>query len=129
MQLREIMTSEPFCAAPDMSVKELTRELVRRRESGAPVVDSSGNPVGVVSLVDVAVHSTFEPSDIRLVREVMQSSVIALSEDAGLLEAVELILTHRIHRVVITSEQRVTGVVTAVDVIGALLHMARPVPE
>lgn len=50
---RDIMATEVVTVAPDTSVRELTRLLADEAISGVPVVDSSGDVMGVVSSTDV----------------------------------------------------------------------------
>lgn len=52
-----VMQRGVITVGPDMSVPELANLLTSRMISGAPVVDSTGEVVGVVSLTDIAAHS------------------------------------------------------------------------
>ena len=51
--IRELMQTELVTVLPDSSVQALTRLLSDHQISGAPVVDSAGRVVGVVSATDV----------------------------------------------------------------------------
>ena len=53
---RDLMTAPAKCLAPDMTLREAVEQLADANVSGAPVVTSDGNPVGVLSLVDVVGH-------------------------------------------------------------------------
>lgn len=53
---RDLMTAPAKCLAPDMTLREAVEQLADANVSGAPVVQSDGVPVGVLSLVDVVGH-------------------------------------------------------------------------
>jgi predicted transcriptional regulator len=55
--VRDVMKRGVITVAPDMSVTELANLLTTRMISGAPVIDPTGEVVGVVSLADIAAHS------------------------------------------------------------------------
>lgn len=50
---RDIMTPDVLSVTRDMTLEEVARFLVEHEISGAPVVDTRGRPVGVISLVDL----------------------------------------------------------------------------
>ncbi len=50
---KEIMTREVITVRPELSVKQLARVLVTNRISGAPVVDSAENLLGIVTEKDL----------------------------------------------------------------------------
>lgn len=52
-RVRDVMQTEVVTARPDMPVRELVQLLAKERISGAPVVGSDGEIVGVVSTTDV----------------------------------------------------------------------------
>jgi CBS domain-containing protein len=51
---QDVMTREVLVVSESMTVEELARFLVDHEISGAPVVDSQGRPVGVISFADLA---------------------------------------------------------------------------
>ncbi len=54
----DLMNSEVLTVPEEMSVRELAAFLVDNQISGAPVVDSRGKPVGVVSMVDIVAYAS-----------------------------------------------------------------------
>ncbi len=101
--------------------------------------------MGVVSQVDIARHlgkpqptiggapgyyQSFLPQTITclpgeseaVVSEIMTPFVYFATEDASLLELLDVVLDNHIHRVVITRERKLVGVVTAMDL---LEHMRK----
>lgn len=145
--LASLMTSEVVAISPDASVAELEALLHEHRISGVPVVDpASGDLLGVASQADVIRHfcgpgtdlassadgvtsyhqtlwfdlfATPIPADRKEtpVRDIMTPYVYFATESATIEEALDLMLEHRIHRVVVTRQQRLVGVVTSMDLL------------
>ena len=53
MKASELMTKEVVSVSPDMPVREIARVLLSHHVSAAPVVDGSGNVIGMVSEGDL----------------------------------------------------------------------------
>jgi CBS domain-containing protein len=53
LHMSDIMTRNPVCATPGMTVRQLATIFAERKISGAPVVDAQGTLVGVVSRTDL----------------------------------------------------------------------------
>ncbi len=63
LKAKDIMNTEVLSVRDDMTVQELAGFLTEREILGAPVVDSEGEVVGVVSCTDI-VQSTTTEADI-----------------------------------------------------------------
>lgn len=111
----ELMTRNPYCATPQTSVQELVRELVARRATAAPVIDANEKLVGLISLVDVAVASL--DGQACKVGDLMQRRVHSVEHSATLTSAAELMSHHRVHRLVVTDQDRVAGVLSCLDLL------------
>lgn len=111
----EMMTRNPYCANPDTPVAELVSELVLRKATAAPVVGEREVLEGVVSLVDVAVSP-----QARTVREIMQLRVHTVEHSASLSTAARLMLQHRVHRLVVTDQDHVVGILSCLDLLPAI---------
>lgn len=64
---KDLMTQQILPAYGDWSVKDLAEFLVSNGISGAPVVDSSEKLIGVVSVTDIARHTSIaeDEADVR----------------------------------------------------------------
>ena len=111
----ELMTRNPYCAHADTSVAELVKELVQRKATAAPVVGEGEVLEGVVSLVDVAVSP-----QARTVREIMQRRVHTVEHSSTLSTAARLMLQHRVHRLVVTDQNHVVGILSCLDLLPAI---------
>lgn len=60
LKAKDVMTTEVVTVRDDLTLGELTDVLMENEISGAPVVDSEGSLVGVVSVMDVARQSSNE---------------------------------------------------------------------
>jgi IMP dehydrogenase len=98
-------------ADPDMSVREADEMMERAGVGGAPVVNTRGEVLGIISSTDIRPHLEVGEND--PVREAMTDEVITASEDADAREAFELMYDHKIERVpVVDDENLLVGLVT-----------------
>ena len=65
LKARDIMNTDVLSVRDDMTVQELAGFLTEREILGAPVVDSEGEVVGVVSCTDIAQSTTAEANRLQ----------------------------------------------------------------
>ena len=65
--VKDLMNPDIMTVADDMTTDALARFLIEREISGAPVVDSQGHIIGVVSMTDIG-RNMAEPSDVETPR-------------------------------------------------------------
>lgn len=139
------MTKHVVCVSPDMGLEALTDLFLTRGISGAPVVDSAGRALGVISKTDVlrdyadrgetgelgktevsrggvradlgpGMH-VHEEKDVT-VKDVMTALAFTLPEDASIARASALMALEGVHRVpVVSSSGKVIGILSALDVL------------
>ena len=86
--------------------------------SGAPVVDAEGKMVGIVTRTDVISRLFREGSIVTAKAEdVMTPFVFRVTPHDPLTRLLEIMLSARIHRVVVTLEERPVGMVTTLDLL------------
>ena len=140
------MTLEVYAVAPDTGLDVTGRLLYSRHISGAPVVDSRGAAVGVVTakdLVDPDRRRSVEPGSSTVYRltsggcekldggpagapgraaDVMTSFVVAVSPATELRDAARLMVAEDIHRLFVIDERKqIIGIVSSMDLLRALL--------
>jgi CBS domain-containing protein len=130
MTAKDLMTRHVATLSPLTTVGEAARLLTEQRITGAPVVDAKGNLLGIVSQTDLVRHQGAgaepwpgEPSKdpaLTPVLSLMTGSVVTCEEDTPLDEVARVMLDRRIHRVLVTREGRVCGILTAMDLLRAL---------
>ncbi len=144
MKVRELMTTKVGVVSEDTSVAELAKVLAKHQITGAPVVDEQKKLVGVVSLSDVARSAPADgphkvcyyanpswsgvdipESDQRRVGDIMTHIVIHVDAEDELERAAELMVNHGIHRVIVTHQKKIVGVITSMDMVKEFLERMR----
>ncbi len=144
IKVKDVMTRNVFAVAPDTSLETAARLLATRRVSGAPVVDRDGRPVGVITqtdLVDPDRERSNDPGrsvyyrvgggpreidceDAALaegvVADVMSPFVLSVGSDADVEDAARRMLTDKVHRLLVVDAERIVGIISTLDVLGAL---------
>ena len=156
MKVRDIMTTDVAAVTPETPVRKVAELLLARRISGVPVIDDSGELVGIVSEGDLISRSarTFDSrrewwlaliaegtslpeefvdyvktGDKQPVRHVMVSPVITTSEDTPVDEAAQLLETHHIKRMPVLRDGKVVGIVSRSNLLRALAQVPQPAKE
>jgi CBS-domain-containing membrane protein len=152
MQAKDVMSRDLVTIAADATVLQAARLMLQHHISGLPVVDASGNLVGILSEGDFLrrretgtqrrrsrwleflmgpgkIASEYTHSHGMRVSEVMTENVRTISEDTELEEIVELMERHRIKRVPVVRDGKLTGIVTRSNLMHAMVSMARTAPD
>jgi CBS domain-containing protein len=120
----DLMTLDPVVVDVDASLEAAEALMHDRVVSGLPVVDASGELVGVISRTDVVDDGGIRmssllrrrPSGLR-VGELMTSPAVTVSALTPLREAARSMRDRRIHRLVVVDDKagRPIGVLSASD--------------
>ncbi len=113
VKVEELMTRSVVTAQPHHTVEHVRKMLEKNSIGAVPVVDSDGHPVGIISATDL-VHDLKPGSPIS---HIMTEKVytVPLYDDTSI--AARVMRNHHIHRVVVTHEQKVVGVLSAFDLL------------
>jgi len=117
--LSEVMTRNVVCVSPETDVETMTALLLERRISGAPVVDSEGVPIGILSKTDLlqALHDGHDRKR-RTARDVMQPISFSLPQNETLSRAAALMAFEGVHRIlVLAPDGKVAGLVSSLDIL------------
>jgi len=144
--VKDLMNPDIMTVADDMTTDALARYLTEREISGAPVVDSQGHVIGVVSMTDIG-RNMAEPADIEssrgsgfyrdiaadltledlgqryveerafTVRDVMTPVIHQVPVTASAAEAARLMIDQHIHRLVVTEGKEPVGIITSMDLL------------
>ena len=115
----DLMSPDVMAVEPDMTVNELATFLTDHHITGAPVVDPRGRMVGVVSETDIA-EAGLERAEALLVREIMTPTAYTVPHDTAIAEVARTMVTGRIHRLLVTRNAHVVGILSTLDVLKAL---------
>lgn len=144
--VKNLMNPDVMTVPDDMTTDALARYLTEREISGAPVVDSQGHVIGVVSMTDIG-RNIAEPADTEssrnsgfyrdiasdltledlgqryveerafTVRDVMTPVIHQVSVTASAAEAARLMIDQHIHRLVVTEGKEPVGIITSMDLL------------
>ncbi len=112
-KVNELMSASVLTAEPHHSVDHVRKILEKNRISSLPVVNTDGEPVGIISATDLA-HDLKPGSPIsRIMTEKVY--VVPKYEDVSI--AARVMRNHKIHHVVVTHEKQVVGMLSAFDLL------------
>ncbi len=152
---RDIMRRMVMAVPASLTVQELATFLIDHEISGAPVEDSSGGLIGVVTVTDITNSVSMggkrlsdrspdneeahgwedslsledidelhvEDGDLT-VGDIMTSTVLTADASNSVAKLAEIMLEAHLHRVLITENESVVGIVTSSDLLRLLVDEA-----
>jgi CBS domain-containing protein len=143
---KDLMESRPLSIEEKATVREAVAFLVDKGFSAAPVIDSAGRPVGVLSRADILVHDReqvhhvaspeyyrggdfmtqremaegfqVEEVDGTLIREIMTPVVYSVLPEAPVTEVIGQLVGLKVHRLFVVDKNGVlVGVISVMDVL------------
>jgi len=130
VKVKDYMAANLVTFTPDMDIMDAVSELIRKRISGASVLDEHGNIVGILSERDclqVTLHSAYySEGGAGRVAEYMQADVTTIDADMSILELAELFLSNPLRRYPVVQHNRLVGQISIRDVLRALAVIAAP---
>jgi CBS domain-containing protein len=148
MRAKDIMRKKIVAVDSRLTLQELAEVLRVNGITGAPVVDDRGVVLGVVSQTDL-VRSRPKPSvgiplyhrepdgltaslgvqfdefEETRVEEIMTRGAISFDEETTVEGLADAMLERHIHRVLITRGERLVGIVSTMDLLGALVALSK----
>ena len=139
MNANELMSSPPVSISLDATAADAARSMLDNGVSCLPVVDGGGKVVGILTHTDFGLHPRFRPlvdnlytllgtavtprhiAEVsqrvgsKLVKDIMPRRVFSVEGDTPIEKVVELMLRQGIHRVPVTEDGRLVGVITRHD--------------
>jgi CBS domain-containing protein len=128
LTVSDIMTSQLVIFSPEQSIHEVMRAFIKHRISGGPVVDESGQLVGVISEADCMK----EISDSRYfnlpildksVAHFMTDKVDTIDANTSVFDAAALFSKSSRRRYPVMDNKRLVGQVSRKDIVIAALEM------
>ncbi|RPA68854.1 CBS domain-containing protein [Cyclobacteriaceae bacterium YHN15] len=122
--VKDHMSTNLVTFHPEDSIDHVLEMLTKRKISGAPVVDKSGDLVGIISEVDclkeiIKGKYSNTPSFPASVSEHMTQNVITLSPEMSLFDAAQKFLELKIRRFPVMKDGRLVGQISLSDIIRA----------
>jgi CBS domain-containing protein len=131
---REIMQRGVVAVSPELSLLELEELLTGEDISGAPVTDTDGRVIGIVSKTDVVRYysdayqayrgdETWPGSDgTTTVSDIMTEELVTVPPSATLMDVARVMVDGRLHRVIVGDVDSIEGILTSLDLLGALVQ-------
>jgi CBS domain-containing protein len=138
LMVQELMNERLQVTRPDAPLRDAAREMARTRISALPVVDDSGQLVGMLTEreligdllgtylrremgASVRTPNPMGKDPRRTVREVMTRQVLCVSPDQPLAEAASLMVNKDLPRVPVVRDGRLVGLLTRGDIVRKLI--------
>ena len=152
MRAHQIMTRKVISVKIDASIVDAANTMLQQHISGLPVVNESGNLVGIISegdflrraeigterkrggwlglLVGPGQHATdFVHEQGRKVGAIMTPDPLTVTEGTALEELVTIMQKNHIKRLPVIREDQLVGIVTRTNLLQAVAELARDVPD
>lgn len=123
MHVRDYVSQDLVTLDPEMDILRAAHILIDNRISGAPVVDSLGGLVGIITERDVlasVVQAYYHGTLGGKVRDYMVSDPKTVGPDDSLMDVAHLFVDGRFHRYPVVEEGRLLGVISRSDLMRAL---------
>ncbi len=143
MKVRDVMSRNVISVPAEMQLRELAALLTEHQISGAPVTDTVGNVIGVVSEADVLmkqvgrraarrhpldwIFGSHDAEELRRrvatsVGEAMTRPAVTVDADRSLREAAALMVDSKVNRLPVLEGSQMAGIVTRADLVRAYLR-------
>jgi Zn-dependent protease len=122
VKVRDIMTSVPNVVhlPPDWTVNQLVDQMFGTKHMGYPVQVSQTSPVlGVVTFADVRQIPASERDTTR-VEDIMNRGIISIRPDADAFDALKLMSSSNVGRLIVMDEEEMVGIVSRTDLMRAI---------
>ena len=117
-----VMTRSLITLSPDMSAADAIRTLLQHQISGAPVVDSTDQLVGIISEYKLLCVIIDEETAQTPVGELMTKDVITIKERTPLSDVAHTFMYLRIRRLPVLNEGKLVGQVSRRDVLRCIIN-------
>ena len=121
--VRDYMTRHLTRLSPETEIMQAVNKLVSLDISGAPVVDDSGQLVGILTHKDcmaVVFNTAYHSEFCGLVADYMTTDPIALPPELGVVEAAQMFLERKYHSYPVVDEGLLVGQISRRDILIAL---------
>jgi CBS domain-containing protein len=114
--VRDVMTKNPVALSSDSSVRDAAKAMSDHR-IGTVVVMEKDKPCGIVTDRDITVRAVAtgsDPSKTRL-SEICSQSLAAVRSDQSVEDAIQVMKSHDVKRVVVMSDSKLEGIISLAD--------------
>ncbi len=125
LEAKDIMTKQVVCIRKDTPIFEAIRLMADKNITGIPVIEDDLTLVGMLSEQDVLrLFHTYDDEKDRTVNDFMTQPAIHFEENEPLLDVCYCLRDNHIRRVPVTSNGKVSGVISRSDILKCILQQA-----
>ena len=120
---RDLMQRDVICVNPETPLPEVHRLFLQEEINGAPVVDESGDVVGLISSMDLvraAIDEDRGALEELTAADAMVTELVRVRPTASIGEIAKIMRNQRIHRVLVVDDGELLGILSTYDLIGVL---------
>jgi CBS domain-containing protein len=117
---RDIMTERLVTIQPACSVQSAIELLIQEQISGLPVIDGSGQLVGIVTEFALLATAYDDSITEESVEKHMTTEVLTVNVDDPVRKIADLFIVHRVRRVPVMDGGRIVGLISRRDVLQAV---------
>jgi CBS domain-containing protein len=123
--VRDVMSHAIVTCSPETTLQAAARAMTQRRSRSIVAVDGHGHAVGVLTGNDLL--SLYNTGDRDAPVSKLMSPPITCDADLPLPEAIDLIISNEVHRLVVTDSSRgpeagPTGIVSTADIVAEMAY-------
>lgn len=112
-KVADLMISPVMTATPHQTFSHVKKVLRENRASCLPVVNTDGEPVGIISSSDL-LHDRADGSPVS---DFMTKKVFTVPQYGDVSLAARIMRNHRIHHVIVTHEKKAIGMISSYDLL------------
>ena len=121
---KDIMNKKVICIKKETLVIEAIRVMSKHNITGIPVAEDDMTLIGIISEQDVLrLFHTYEDEQDRTVNDFMTQPAIHFEENESLLDVCYCLRDNAIRRVPVTSNGKVTGIISRSDILKCILKL------
>jgi CBS domain-containing protein len=127
VRVKDYMSASLVVLSPSTAILEAARQLVESRISGAPVVDQTGNLVGVLSEKDcmrIALQAGYHSEAAGTVAEYMHREVKTVDAERNIVDVAMMFIEDDYRRYPVMKDGRLVGQISRRDVLKALAALS-----
>lgn len=118
--ISNFMTLNIKSVQSDTSVKDASK-IMYENHVPSLLVEEDGKIIGIVTYTDIALSLAIYANDpTSQIRAIMSTPVISVTSDSSILNAVELMLEKKIHKLPVIDDGDVQGIISATDLMSLL---------
>ena len=121
--LKDYVSRNLISLAPETQIVDAVAMFIDHEISGAPVIDASGNLVGILTVKDcfrAALHASYYQGWSGIVADFMTTNVQSLDSNLDLVSAAQRFLETDFRRFPVMEDGRLLGIVMRLDLLRAL---------